>query len=131
MDGTETPPPPFQLFGSLRRMAETALSTLQNRIELFAVEMQEEKAWLISTLIWAAAAMFFCGLAIIFTVGTIVVLVPEEARGWVLAGFALVFILVAVNAVAGFKRVLRSKPPPLAGTLGEIKKDIAWIQSRD
>jgi uncharacterized membrane protein YqjE len=112
-------------------MAETALSTLQNRIELFAVEMQEEKAWLISTLIWAAAAMFFCGLAIIFTVGTIVVLVPEEARGWVLAGFALVFILVAVNAVAGFKRVLRSKPPPLAGTLGEIKKDIAWIQSRD
>ncbi len=67
----ETPPPSVGLLGSLRRMIETALSTIQNRVELFAVEMQEEKCWLISTLIWAAAAIFFCGLAILFVVAMV------------------------------------------------------------
>jgi uncharacterized membrane protein YqjE len=133
MEEQAPPPsaPPFQLLGSLRRIAETLLGTLQNRIELFAVELQEEKTWLIATLLWAAACVFFCGLAIVFTVGAIVYLVPEPARGWVLIGVSLLFIALAVRTVVGLRRSLQEKPPPLADTVGEPKKDLNWIQSQD
>lgn len=128
---SENSPSPEGILASVRRMAETALRTVQNRVELFAVELQEEKCWLISTLLWAAAAVFFCGLAIIFVVGTVVYLSPENARPWVIGGFALLFVYLAINAVVGLRRSMQNKKPPLSDTVGELKKDIEWIQSRD
>ena len=127
----EHPPSQFQFLGSLRRMGGTFAATLHNRLELFSTELEEEKAWLISTLIWAAVAVFFSGLAVLLTVGAIVYLTPESARPWVLSGFALLFIFIAVNAITGLLRSLRDKPPPLADTLGELRKDIEWIRSRE
>jgi uncharacterized membrane protein YqjE len=128
MDESEHSP---GVLGALRRMAETVLRAFHNRIELFATELQEEKAWLIATLLWAAAAVFFCGLAIIFVAGTVVYLAPEAARPWVLGGFSLLFGYLAVNAVVGLRRSMRHKPTPLADTIGELKKDLDWIRSRD
>lgn len=128
MDESEQSP---GLLASLRRMAETALRTVQNRIELFAAELQEEKSWLIATLLWAAASVFFCGLAIIFVVGTVVYLVPESARPWVIGGFSVLFVYLAVNAVVGLRRSVRGKAPPMNDTIGELKKDLDWIRSRD
>lgn len=116
---------------SVRRMIEAGLRSVQNRVELFAVELQEEKAWLISTLLWAAAAVFFGGLAIIFVVGTVVYLSPENARPWVLGGFALLFVYLAVNSIIGLRRSMENKKLPMSDTIGELKKDIQWIQSRD
>jgi uncharacterized membrane protein YqjE len=119
------------IFASLRRLADTALSTVQNRVELFALELQEEKSWLISTLLWAAAMIFFCGLAIILVVGTVVYLAPESWRPWILLGVAAVFVWLAINSIVGFRRSLRDKRPPLSDSIGELKKDIEWIRSRD
>ena len=127
-ENTQTPE---GILASVRRMAEAALRTVQNRVELFALELQEEKCWLISTLLWAAATVFFGGLAIIFVVGTVVYLSPDNARPWVVGGFALLFVYLAINAGMGLRRTLHNKKPPLADTVGELKKDIEWIQSRD
>ncbi len=127
-ENTQTPE---GILASVRRMAEAALRTVQNRVELFALELQEEKCWLISTLMWAAATVFFGGLAIIFVVGTVVYLSPENARPWVVGGFALLFVYLAINAVVGLRRTMHNKKLPLADTVGELKKDIEWIQSRD
>ena len=128
MDESENSP---GLLASLRRMAETALRTVQNRIELFAAELQEEKSWLIATLLWAAAAVFFCGLAIIFVVGMVIYLAPESARPWVFGGFSVLFLYLAINAVVGLRRCVHDKPPPMSDTIGELKKDLDWIRPRD
>ena len=119
------------LLASLRRMAETALGTVQNRVELFALEIQEEKCWLVSTLLWTAAAIFFSGIAILLVVGTVVYFTPEVARPWVLSGFTVIFIYLAINAIVGMRRALHHKRPPLSDTIGELKKDIDWIRSQD
>jgi len=123
--------PPSGIFASLRRTLDTALSTVQNRIELFALELQEEKSWLLSALLWAAAVVFFCGLAIIFVVAAIVYLAPAVWRPWILVGVAAVFVWLAINSIAGLRRSLRDKRPPLSDTMSELKKDIEWIRSRD
>jgi uncharacterized membrane protein YqjE len=112
-------------------MADTVLSTFRTRVELFAVEIQEEKSWLLSTLLWAAAVVFFSGLAIIFVVGMVVYLVPDVARPWVVGAFALIFVCLSIYAVVGLRRSMRDKPPPMSNTIGELKKDIDWIRSRD
>jgi uncharacterized membrane protein YqjE len=104
---------------------------LRNRIELFALELQEEKYWLISTLVWGAATVFFGGVTILLVVGAVVFLAPESARGWILLGFAVAFSFITVNAVAALRRSLRNRPPPLSDTLGELRKDLDWIQSQD
>ena len=127
-ENTQTPE---GIFASVRRMVETTLSTVQNRVELFALELQEEKCWLISALLWTAAAVFFGGLAIVFVVGAMIYFSPDIARPWVVGGFALLFVYLAINAVVGLRRSMQSKKPPLSDTIGELKKDIEWIQSRD
>ena len=119
------------LLASLRRMVETALGTVQNRVELFAIEIQEEKCWLISTLLWSAAAIFFSGIAILLVIGTVLYLVPDSARLWVSIGFTIVFSYLAINAIVGLRRSLRDKRLPLSDTIGELKKDIEWIRSQD
>ena len=98
---------------------------------IFFAASKEEKSWLISTLLWAAAMIFFCGLAIILVVVTVVYLAPEPWRPWVLIGLAAVFVWAAINSITGFRRSLRDKRPPLSDTIGELKKDIEWIRSRD
>ena len=128
---SENPQTPEGIFAPVRRMVETTLSTVQNRVELFALELQEEKCWLISALLWTAAAVFFGGLAIVFVVGAIIYFSPDIARPWVVGGFALLFVYLAINAVVGLRRSMQSKKPPLSDTIGELKKDIEWIQSRD
>jgi uncharacterized membrane protein YqjE len=122
---------PFSLLASLRRIADTVFCMVQNRIELLALELQEEKLWLISTMLWAGAAVFFCSLAIIFVVVTVVWVVPERAQPWVLGGFSAFFVAFAVTAVSGLRRQLQEKPSSFSETVSELKKDIEWIRSRD
>ena len=127
----ETEPPSFSLSGSLRRIRDTLLSQLQSRLDLFALELQEEKQWLVATILWAGGAIFFCGLAIIFVGFTVVWLVPDGARPWVLVGLSTIFVFLAVSGVTGLRRLLREKPSAFSESVSELKKDIEWIRSRD
>ena len=117
--------------GSPRRLAEAFLSTLQNRVELLALDLQEEKYWLITALIWAALAIFLCILAVLLVIFTIVFLSPERARPYVLLGLCFFLIALALGAVAGLRRQWKEKATPLSDTLSELKKDVACLRSRD
>lgn len=119
------------LFASIRRLGDTALATVQNRVELLAVELAEEKRWLVETLIWTGAALFFCGLALLTITATIVFLVPANARPVVLIGLCVLYSAVAVFAVTKVRARTKDKEIPLSSTVGELKKDLAWLRSRE
>ena len=119
------------LFTPLRRIAATALSTVHNRIELFALELREEKLWLITTVLWAAAVVFFGLVAMLMVSFTVVFLCPRQARPYVLVGLCLIYIAAALSTISCLRRQLKNHPPSFSDTLSEIKKDITWIQSRD
>ncbi|HYV29365.1 MAG TPA: phage holin family protein [Candidatus Eisenbacteria bacterium] len=127
MEEEEKPAP--GLFSSLGRIGENILDAIRNRIEIFALELEEEKHWFISALLWTAATILFGTLAVIFVTFSIVLLFPEEARRWVLIFFCLLYVALAISAYCGLRKLLRDKPPPLSGTVGELKKDIEWIRS--
>lgn len=116
------------LSSSLRRMLTTLLGMLQNRLELFSLELQDEREWLVGTLVWASALVFLSGCALILITITIVLLTPAEVQRYVLVALCLVYIALAVGGAIGLRKRLNEKPPAFKDTVSELKKDIASLQ---
>jgi len=127
---SQTEPPARGVFDSLRGLCDAALALLQNRLELFAVEVQEEKARLLRTVVLAAGVLFLAGVAAVMVTISIVLLVGESARLPVLIALTLVYVLAAVGAWFALRKHLCSAPPPFRGTISELKKDRDWLSSR-
>jgi uncharacterized membrane protein YqjE len=116
------------MFGSLRRLLDTGIAILQNRIELAALELNEEKARLVSILVWAAAAIFLGIMTTIAIMFTVVMALWEHAL-WVLAGFSGLFLIGALVSVLALKSKFKG-PAPFAETVEQLKKDRQWLQTR-
>lgn len=119
------------IFGSVRRMADTCLSSVRNRVELFGLELQEEKIRLSRLILWTGAALFAAFLAI--TIGTIAIVeaFPSEQRVIVLFGFAAFYAMAALATVLKMRHEIRNAPPPLADTMAELRKDLDCLRSKE
>ena len=115
----------FGLFSSLRRLGGTAMSILQNRLELITIELKEEKQRAVSLAIWAASLIFLGFMAIVSLMFTLTFLFWEQ-RLAVLGGFCGFFIVGAIVAFAMMKKKL--KTPPFAETVAQLKKEREWLQ---
>jgi len=121
---------PPGLFGSIRRVIDTGVDILQNRLELITVELQQEKCRVVELLI-LTSAVIFCGfMAVAFLTLTIAWLFSEEKRIYALAGLTLVYLIAAVASILALKGRLKNPPLPFSGTISELKKDRSWLQSR-
>jgi len=112
---------------TLRRVSETFLSILHNRLELITIELKEEKHQAVATLMFAVFAATFGVLSMVALLVTVAFLVPAGARPWVMLGICLFFIGGLLFSIFGLKSKLK-RPPVLADTLAEIEKDIACLR---
>jgi uncharacterized membrane protein YqjE len=119
---------PGGLAGHFRRIGATLLGTLHNRIELFGVELHEERLWYLTTVIWAAALVFFSICAITLVTVTVALLAPPEARPIVLVGLCVLYLGLALAAGLGLRKRIQEKPPAFNETAAELKKDAAWLR---
>ena len=115
---------------NFRRLGDTALATLQNRVELLAVELAEQKRWLVSVLVWSVAAIFFTGVAVLTITATIATLCPEDARPFVLVAFSVLYSGAAIWAIAKARTQTKDRELPLSSTIAELKKDLASLRSK-
>lgn len=107
----------------------TGASALQNRGELFLVELQEEKNRVIELFIWAAAICFFGVMFIVVLTATIIFLVPEDQRVYAAGGFAVFYLVCSILALLNLKALVKSASLPFADTISEVKKDREWLES--
>ena len=114
---------------SLRSLGEGLLASVQDRLELFTVELQEEKFRLIQTFIWISAAVFAGMMAITFASLTLVYLFWDSARLAVLGGLTILYAGALVVIIIAFRRYLARQPKPFAATLHEIGEDRACIRT--
>lgn len=119
------------IFGSVRRVADTCLSSVHNRVELLGLELQEEKIRLSRLILWTGAALFAAFLAI--TIGTLAIIMafPAEQRRFVLIGFAVLYAIAAAMTALKLRSQVKNAPPPLADTMSELKKDLECLRSRE
>ena len=122
-------PAPMGYLSSLRSLGEGLLASVQDRLELFTVELQEEKFRLIQTFIWISAAVFAGMMAITFASLTLVYLVWDSARLAVLGGLTVLYAGALVVIMIAFRRYLARQPKPFAATLHEIGEDRACIRT--
>jgi uncharacterized membrane protein YqjE len=119
------------LFSSVRRVADTCVSSIHNRVELVSVELQEEKIRLVRLLLWTGAALFAAFLAITVITIAVVMLVPEDSRNVAISAFGLLYVIVAIVVALKLRAEIRNAPPPLNDTMTELKKDLECLRSRE
>jgi uncharacterized membrane protein YqjE len=124
-------PGPAGYLSSLRSLGDGLLASVQDRLKLFSIELQEEKFRLIQTFVWISAAVFSGMMAITFASLTLVYLFWESARLAVLGGLTVLYTGALVVIIIAFRRYLARQPNPFAATLHEIREDRACIRTEN
>lgn len=113
---------------SLQRIARSLLGLVHTRVELFALELQEEKLRAVGLLVWCAVALALAVAGVLLAVGTLALFL------WETAGYAglvslTVLVLAASAGLLWFvrRRILRG-PLPFEATAAEFRKDAASFQ---
>ncbi len=111
------------------RFARTGWGALENRVELFAVEWQEEQSRLTHLLLQAMGLVFLAIMAALLLTITIIFLFPPELRLYVTAGFTVLYLVGAIVAALSLRSLLRRQP--FAESIDQVKKDRVWLHSLD
>ncbi len=115
------------LFALARRLTVTSIGAVSNRVELLAVEAQEERDRLVSVLVGLMALFFLGILGAGFLTTAIVFLFPPESRLYVAGGFGLLYLIAAGITFAVVKAGMKHEP--FADTIEQVQKDRTWLES--
>jgi len=113
------------LFASLRGLAATGLALLQTRLELLAVEVQEEKARTVSLIAYSIATVLLLGAGAIFLAVFVTVLLWDSNRLLALGVFAALFLGGGVLCLLAVRRLAATPSTLFVGSLAELAKDRA------
>ena len=111
------------LLHSIKHLAQTLLGAAQTRLEILAIDLEEERARLEQLVLYALAAAFCLAMGIVLCVALVVLLYWDTHRlaavGVLAAGF------LGVGALLGWilRDRAKSRPKPFAATRGELAKD--------
>jgi len=105
----------------VRKTVATGIGALQNRGELFVVELQEEKSRLIKLVVLGMGTLFLSLMTALLITGAVIFLVPENYRIYAVGGFAALYLIGTIWAIVSLKGLL--KKIPFGATLAEFKKD--------
>jgi uncharacterized membrane protein YqjE len=113
---------------SLKKLLQIVLTTAANRLELAAVETQEEAARWVESLILVAALAVLGGLTLAMISLTIVLTFWEEHRLAAMLGLSILYLLAFLGTVWRLRWRFKNWDS-FAATLAELKKDKACLES--
>lgn len=118
------------LLGSLRGFADNLFGSVQDRLELLSVELQEEKQRLVQTLLWGAVFIVCAVFAALFvSLAVLVAVWHTSARVPVAVGLAALYSGAALWVGLRLRRHIARQPKPFAGSLEELRSDLACLRS--
>jgi uncharacterized membrane protein YqjE len=119
------------LYASLRGLAATGLALLQNRLELLAVEIQEEKARTVGLIAYSIATVLLLGAGAIFLAVFITVLLWDSNRLLALGVFSTLFLGGGLICLLAVRRLAATPSSLFVGSLAELAKDRAAASPDD
>jgi uncharacterized membrane protein YqjE len=117
------------IFASLKRLLKTVLAIGQNRLELFLVELQEERWRFFDDLLLAGVVLILMLMTLTAVTVTIVILCLRADRLDVLVALILLGSAATIVSLWRLRTRLRNWVP-LSATLAEIKKDKACLDEK-
>ena len=109
--------------GALPRLAASLLAIGRIRLELLAIEVQEEKERIAAMLVWAVVTAFLGCFALVFLALFFTVLLWDSHRLLVMGISSALFLLLAVAGVLRLRALFDQGPSLLQGTLAELRED--------
>jgi uncharacterized membrane protein YqjE len=113
---------------SLRRTGDSLLGLAQSRIELFAVELQEEKLRALRVTIWLVIALALVVAGMLVGLSALAICLWNVAGYWGLVGLAVASLGTGAGALWRTPHGMGNGPTPFAETIGEFKKDRACLR---
>ena len=118
------------LMASVKRLLRSVAATIRNRVELLAVELQEERLRLVDALLLAAVIVVFGLLTLVMLTFTVLLLAGEEHRLAMAAVITGVYLLVTLGAFWRLRTKLKNWQA-FSATRAELRKDCAWLEGGD
>jgi uncharacterized membrane protein YqjE len=118
------------LLDSVKVLAGTLLAMAHTRLELLSTEIEEQRAWLGSMLVWTLVALFCAGVGVVLATLFVVMALWETHRLLALGIPAILFLLGGALAWMAVLGKARAKPRLFAASLGELSKDRKELTSR-
>ena len=128
---TEPRAPRPRLADSLHGIVDAGLQTAQTRLELLAVELQEEKLRLTGLALNTVLAGLLLGFGLVFLMVFLTVLFWEEHRLLALGISTAVCIGGGLIAASNAARAFRSGTKLFSASLAELTRDRAALREPD
>jgi len=122
--------PATGILQSLRNLATTLVALLQNRLELLATDLEEERIRLLQVLFWAAGALFFFALGVLTITMFVVLLLWDSHRLAGIIVLAAVFLAIGVGLALGVYKLMHRRSRLFSASLDELAKDKDRLTSR-
>ena len=121
----------MSLFNSLNRLTTTLAGMMQTRLELMAVELEEELLRFARYFVYSLVTLFCAGMAVALGVFMIIALFWDEHRIAVFVTLIGFFGGLSIALAAWLRHQFLNKPRLLEYTINEFKKDTGLIPAND
>lgn len=123
----DEPPNEAGVFATVTRVLHTLRGVAENRLELFLVELKEERIRRCEMLLLAAVAIMCLMMTLLMVTFTVVVIFWDTHRVLVLTLVTLAYAVTATMACLKLRSSLK-RWRPFSATLDEFKKDCACFK---
>ena len=114
--------------GPVHGLGSSVLGLLRTRLELFALELQEEKLRAARLLVWAAVVLALVVAAVLLLVGTLALFLWRAAGYAGLIGLTALVLAAAVALYLAGRRRILGAPAPFSATAAEFHKDMECLR---
>lgn len=116
------------LFAAAGRIASTLVAMVGTRLELAAVEFQEDARRLLGHLVWSLLAVLLAVFALMLATLFVIVLFWDDYRLQAIGALTVLYALGAALILMKVRAGLNAQPPLLAATLAELRNDVDYVR---
>ena len=111
------------IVGDLRGVITTSVRAVRTRLELMTIELKEEKAWLVRSLVVGIAALYLVTFGLVLAIAALVLFASEANRPAILGICAGAFLLAGIGAALYVYLAAKKRQPLFDDTLAMLKGD--------
>jgi uncharacterized membrane protein YqjE len=116
------------IVGDVKGLASTGLRAVRTRLELLGIELKEEKAWAVRSIVIAVAALYLVTFGLLLAIFALVLWASEENRPAILACAAAAFLLAGAAGMAYVVAASKKRQPLFQETIAVLKGDEQALQ---
>ena len=113
--------------GALGQLGASLVELMRTRLELAAIEFDQERERAIEALILVHVAVLSFAFALLAASALIILWFWDSYRIAALCGMTIVYLAIGLGALWRLTRPRRPDDRPFAGTLAELERDRAWL----